>query len=231
MSELPDPVQHAMRVGEVEPERDGPAIRHLAMVGVAGPLLFATGVVVAGAMTPGYSHLSEPVSQLAAFGQPYPAIQMAGFVVFGLGMVATGVALWQTLRTGTAARVGEILLIVAGVNMILTGLFRADPMEQETLSVSGTVHVVTASVVFLSLIAGFLVMSRAFRKSQRWAALASFSFVAGLAAFVFLAAYSFAFEAQPDWIGLWQRLLAATLATWFVVVTRRLLRLASPVSG
>jgi hypothetical protein len=33
------------------------------------------GIILAGAVTPGYSHLSEPVSQLAAFGQPYPAFK------------------------------------------------------------------------------------------------------------------------------------------------------------
>jgi hypothetical protein len=65
--------------------REGTGLtRQASRLGIAGPLVFVAGVIIAGVVTPGYSHRSEPISQLATFGQPYPAIQMIGFVVFGL---------------------------------------------------------------------------------------------------------------------------------------------------
>lgn len=205
--------------------------RLLAIVGAAGPMLFVVGVIVGAAVTPGYSHRSDPISQLAAFGEPYPAIQMTGFVVFGLSMVAVAAGLWKVLRSGAAARVGTFLVGLAGGSMVLTGFFRSDPLDQETLSASGIVHLATATVLFLSLIAGFLVLSRAMRRAPQWSDLATFSLVAGLAALVFLVTYSFAFELQPEWVGLWQRLLAATFVVWFLVVSRRLSRLDMPPSA
>ena len=197
-------------------------LRRLATMGVAGPLLFVVGIVVGGAVTPGYSHLSDPVSQLAATGQPYPFIQMTGFVLFGLAIVATGLGLWRLPLTGRAARTGQVLLIIAGTSMVLTGLFRADPMQQESLTTSGTLHLITAMVLFLSVSAAFLFCARAFRRANGWGDRSRFSLVAGLAAIAFLLTYSVAFELQPEMVGLWQRLFAATIVTWFVVVASRL---------
>lgn len=212
------------RTGTVgEPRSANPAmLRRLATMGVAGPLLFAVGIIVGGAVTPGYSHLSDPVSQLAATGQPYPFIQMTGFVVFGLTMVATGLGLWRLPLTGKAARTGQVLLMIAGTSMVLTGLFQADPMEQESLTTSGTLHLITAMVLFPSVSAAFLLCARAFRRAKGWGDRSRFSLVAGLAAIAFLLTYSVAFELQPELIGLWQRLFAATIVTWFVVVASRL---------
>lgn len=175
-----------------------------------------------GAVTPGYSHLSEPVSQLAATGQPYPFIQMTGFILFGLAMVATGLGLWRLPLTGKAARTGQVLLMVAGTNMVLTGLFRADPMQQESLTTSGTLHLITAMVLFPSVSVAFLFCARAFRRANAWSDRSRFSMVAGLAAIAFLLTYFVAFEFQPELAGLWQRLFAVTIVTWFVVVASRL---------
>lgn len=207
-------------------QKDSKGIRLAARLGLAGPLVFALGIILAGTFTPGYSHLSEPVSQLAAFGQPYPAIQMTGFVVFGLSMLAAAYGLRHQLGSRTSASVGIFLVALAGVSMVGTGLFRADPMDQEPLSMSGTVHLSTAMVLFPALITAFIVLSKAMKRSVDWTGLATFSLVAGLAGLVFLVAYSIAFGLQPEWVGLWQRLLAATFVIWFLVVSRRIIRLA-----
>lgn len=196
-------------------------IRVLAYLGLAGPVLFAVGVVVAGAVTPGYSHLSEPISQLAEPGRPYWLIQVAGFVVFGISMIAVAFALWQGLSDGLGPKLGIVLVGFAGFNMVLTGLFRTDPMGQESPSVSGQIHETTAGLVFLSLIAGFLVLGRAMRRSPSWRGLASFSITAGLAALIFLTGFGISFEAQPEYVGVWQRLLATTIILWFVVISLR----------
>ncbi len=206
-------------------QTDPARIRIAAGLGMVGPLVFVLGIIVAGAVTPGYSHLSEPVSQLAAFGQPYPAIQMAGFLVFGLSMVAVAYGLRQRLRSQRSASAGVFLIALGGVSMVATGLFRADPMYQEPMSVSGMVHLSTAMVLFPALLAGFIVLSRAMEKSDDWTDLARFSLIAGLAGLFFLLAYFFAFGLQPEWVGVWQRLLAATFVIWFLVVSRRIMAL------
>ncbi len=208
---------------------DPGGIRLAASFGVVGPLVFVLGIILAGALTPGYSHFSEPVSQLAAFGQPYPAIQMTGFVVFGLSMVAVAYGLRHRLGSGGSASTGAFLIALGGVSMVATGLFRADPMDQDPMSLSGTVHLSTAMVLFPGLIAGFIVLSRSMKRSDHWRDLATFSLIAGLAGLFFLLAYFFAFDLQPDWVGVWQRLLAGTYVIWFLTVSLRIRRSLSPL--
>ena len=216
-------------VGSTATEQEKPRIRMrtLASIGLAGPLLFVVGVVVAGAITPGYSHLSEPISQLAEPAQPYWLIQVTGFVVFGISMVAIASALWRTLTAGVAAKLGVALVGFAGFNMILTGLFRTDPMGRTSPSISGQIHETTAGLVFLSLIAGFLVLGRPMRRARSWRDLAYFSIIAGLAALTFLVGFGLSFELQPRYVGVWQRLLATTIVVWFSVIAVRV-RVLSP---
>jgi hypothetical membrane protein len=208
--------------------REGKGLtRQAARLGIAGPLVFVAGIVVAGAVTPGYSHLSKPISQLAAFGQPYPAIQMIGFVVFGVSMLAVAYGLRLMLESRRSATIGVFLVALAGVSMVGTGIFRADPMDQDPLSLSGIVHIATAMVLFPALCTAFIVLSRAMKKDDRWRGLANFSMVSGIAGWIFLIGYSAAFELQPDWLGVWQRFLAATFVIWFVVTSRRLAALST----
>jgi len=100
-------------------------------------------------------------------------------------------------------------------------------MDKEPLSVSGTIHISAAMVLFPALIAAFIVLSRSMRRSDHWAGLATFSLVAGIAGLFFLIAYSVAFSLQPEWMGVWQRFLAATFVVWFLVMSRRVMDLAS----
>lgn len=189
---------------------------------VAGPLIFVATVIAAGVATPGYSHLSQQISELAAFGQPYPGILIAGFVVFGLSMLMVASGLHRRLASRRSATVGVVLVALAGVGMVATGFFRADPMGQDLPSLSGVVHIVAAMVLFVALCTAFIVLSRAMKKDSRWRDLATFSLAAGIVGFVFLVGFSVSTEMQTDLVGLWQRFLAATFVIWFVVVSGRL---------
>src|SRR3954453_17827632 len=54
----------------------------------AGQALFVAAWVAAGAVQPGYSGVSQPVSALAAHDAAHPWIVMAGIALFGLSLVA-----------------------------------------------------------------------------------------------------------------------------------------------
>ncbi|MGH2557079.1 MAG: DUF998 domain-containing protein, partial [Actinomycetota bacterium] len=53
----------------------------LAVAGILGPILFTVAFIVQALFRPGYSHIAEPVSALAA--GPNGWIQNANFLVFG----------------------------------------------------------------------------------------------------------------------------------------------------
>ena len=77
--------------------RSKPDARLLALGGIVGPVAFVGTWVVAGAVTPGYSPIGNAISDLAAVGTPHRAAMTGGFVVFGIGLIAFGLALHKDL--------------------------------------------------------------------------------------------------------------------------------------
>ena len=71
--------------------------RVLALGGVVGPVAFVVSWAVAGATTPGYSSVDDAISDLAAVGASTRVAMTSAFVVFGLGLIAFGLALRETL--------------------------------------------------------------------------------------------------------------------------------------
>ena len=67
-------------------------VRLMALGGVAGPLVFVGTWAVAGAAIDGFSPVDNTISDLAATGASTHLAMTAGFVVFGLGLIAFGLA-------------------------------------------------------------------------------------------------------------------------------------------
>jgi Protein of unknown function (DUF998) len=83
---------HAMR------RRSKSDARLLALGGIVGPAAFVGTWAVAGAVTPGYSPIENAISDLAAVGAPHRVAMTGGFVVFGIGLIAFGLALREELE-------------------------------------------------------------------------------------------------------------------------------------
>ena len=62
-----------------------------------GPAAFVAAWAVSGATTDGYSPVHDAISDLAAVGAPTRVAMTAGFVVFGVGLIAFGFALRTAL--------------------------------------------------------------------------------------------------------------------------------------
>jgi hypothetical protein len=75
-------------------------VRLLALGGVVGPLTFVGCWAVAGTVTQGYSPIDDAISDLAAVDAPTHVTMTTGFVVFGVGLVAFGLALRHSLGGG-----------------------------------------------------------------------------------------------------------------------------------
>ena len=73
--------------------------RVLAAGGVVGPVAFVAAWTVCGAVTDGYSPVQDAISDLAAVGAPTRVAMTAGFVVFGIGVIAFGFALRAALHS------------------------------------------------------------------------------------------------------------------------------------
>ena len=67
-------------------EREMTAVRVAAWGGVLGPVVFATLVIVGGAATDGYSHVTQKISELGAVGACLGISKKYKFLMWGWGI-------------------------------------------------------------------------------------------------------------------------------------------------
>ncbi len=123
--------------------------------------MLALFIFVAALLTPGYSHMSETISQLGAQGRPHPEVMSTGFIVFGLLVNGFAYGLYRRLQDHAGARIVWILLTIYGIGVSLSGIFQDGSKAPGTeTNLESTLHSVFAMIGFLALIAGMWVFAR-----------------------------------------------------------------------
>jgi hypothetical membrane protein len=170
---------------------------------VAGAVVMAVTVLVAGAWTPGYDLRSDTVSRLASPGQPYAAAVRMAIVVDGLLIVAA------------ARRIGAQrgLVVLSGVATVVAGIAPKDPPHVDA-TMASRLHVGAAVCSQAALIAAMWMVARRGRHAGERRA----SALAGTVAIA--AAVIFPFTWGSMIYGLLERLLLLVPATWLIAITR-----------
>ncbi|MEU9506298.1 DUF998 domain-containing protein [Micromonospora sp. NPDC048170] len=171
-----------------------PAVRrspdHLLLAGaLAGPVFF-TSAVAQMLTREGFDITRHPISQLATGGLGW--IQIATFVLAGLGGLALAAGIRRTLTEGIGRRALSILVGIFGAGLVAAGLFTMDPENGfpagtpdrpiAQLSWHSVVHSAAAAVAFAALAVAAVVL--AVRHARRRAVLPAV--LNGVAALVLL---------------------------------------------
>lgn len=200
--------------------------RWLLTGGVIGPVVFVVVLLVEGATRPGYDPMRHFVSQLSLSDLGWQ--QVANFLVSGALVIGGALGLRRVLTEGPGSRWGPILIGLAGVGMVLAGVFTTDPGlgyppgtppgMPASDSWHGAIHNSVSLLVFIGLPAAMFVLARTFRgEGSRWAA---YSRLSGIGTVVFL----FSAFALPDVTGLLQRVAILLALGWVAQVMRRFRR-------
>lgn len=164
-------------------------------------------------------------------------IQIANFVVTGLLVIACAIGVRRVLRGERAGTWGPRLLGAYGAGLVAAGVFVADPYDgfppgtppgiPVSVTWHGALHLVAATVTFLSLVAACMVFARRHRAAndRGRAAHAMATGVFFLAAFVGLLSSS-----GQAWIAVTFAVAVVLGWVWVSVTAAQLLR-ASPAEG
>src|SRR5678809_1042634 len=96
-------------------------IPSLAIAGMIGPLVFIALVITQGILQPDYSHISMPISALAAW--PAGWLQSLNFFVFAPLMAAFAIGVHAAIRPTRFGVLGIALLLASSVGVFMAGLF------------------------------------------------------------------------------------------------------------
>jgi hypothetical protein len=225
---------YVMDVNRAPEAKCGPASRVtrslLGYGAVAGPL-YVVVALAQGLLRPGFDLMRHDVSLLSNGSLGW--IQIANFLVTGAMVIAFAVGVRRAIAGSPAGTWGPVLLGLYGIGLSGAGIFVADPMNgfpagapagrPETVSLHGILHIVSAAIGFVCLIAACFVFARRFASehSPRWTAFSIITGVAFLAGFAGVASGS----ASPVVVlGFWAALLVAW--TWMGALAVHLYRRA-----
>lgn len=180
---------------------------------LAAPLLMWIAFFAVGTSRQGYNLLTRPFSDLATRGTPESSVfDLAFFLVPGLLCVLVGIGLWFTSEGGRAWRLGSLLVVVAGVFLFATGIFRQDPNSYLAAPLHGTMSQIcfaVASVAPLVLFVGSRESLHLSPPRRTWLALGVAAFVVEALALALRHVTHF-----PE--GFFQRPFTLSLTIWFV---------------
>jgi hypothetical membrane protein len=201
-------------------------VRWLSLGGLAGPIVFASLVVLCGALRPGYSHVTQFMSELGESGSSHASLMnFLGFVSSGVLLAAFGVSLTYALPRTTLSLAAAALIVVYGLGIVGAGLYSCDRgCPSQNLSPEATMHRVLSLTAFVAAILGIALWAYEFRSLAGWRSLWRYSAVTSAVAVVLLLLVG-ATEQSRTFTGVWQRLFLATLYLWSAVVGLRAFRL------
>lgn len=196
----------------------------LAACGVVAPFVYTAGALAAGLRHPGYSHLKHFISELGAMGSPGAGLMnFAGFLPYGLLLIAFALAVHRGMRTDTGGWLGPSMLGVYGIAYVALAFAPCNPgCRPDPPSLHHQFHAFLGEVIFLAVVAGPFALFPRMLKDPDWRPLAGATLVLPLSAWLVLNLRMVGVAG-----GVRQRLWLLLLFVWIEIVAIRLLRLSS----
>lgn len=198
--------------------------RLLAICGIVGPILYTIVLIIVGFLRPGYNHITQVMSELGEVGGPNAIVMnIAGFTLLGLLMIAFAFGLDRGISEGKGWKVGPALVALAGAGFVVVGFFQCDP-GCVIVSSTGVMHVVSAAVSGYAMIFANLIISLRLKNDSRWQGYWLYS----VATCILTVVFSFLFNSVvfESWIGALQRIALGIQLLWMEVMAIQLLRLS-----
>ncbi len=196
-------------------------VARIAAVTLVGIAYFALIIVALHFLRPDLDPISQPTSQYAA--GPYGFLMTSAFLSLSLASFALAFGLARALPQPARSRSGLALLGLWAVGVLIAMIFPLNEVGAAE-TVSSTIHRAAGPLTFISLTAGVMLVSWRFKHSDEWRPLYQPALILSL---VIVAAFVATFLTlglfpESGIGGLSQRILLATVVTWFLLTAVRL---------
>lgn len=202
-------------------------LKLLLLGGIVGPVLFTTVTLICASLRPDYSHMQQFISELGATGTSNTELMnFAGFIPSGVFILLFGVSLMLLLPRSLLSLSGSTLIAIFGIGMIIVGVFSCDVGCPREGSFENNIHDLVSPPMFIMVIIGMLLLGISFRMNPVLRKLWVYSLVSALLSLFFMIALINSIGSYT-YMGLWQRLLLATIFLWCVVVSVQIFKFNS----
>jgi len=198
-------------------------VKALAWCGIAIPIIDVVFTVWLASKNPGYSHVSQYISELGESGRPYEWLYFAWSIAYAILMAGFAFALWGGLRGHSGAgRVLAALLVLAAANFV-GAVFPCDP-GCDAVSLSGLLHVASGGLCLIATIAAPFWTYAAMKGSDTWPAYRPLTLIVGwlLVGSVVWLILCYVVDLTPGLAGVAQRVSMFVFYVWIEILSLRL---------
>lgn len=189
---------------------------------MAAPVM-AGFILAATLITPGYNHVSEPLSHLGAKDRPHPLVLNSGMVLFGVLVMTYALGIYRYVPVRRFRRLATACFALFGAGIVAAGLLNCDPDAEGSTSLEERLHNFFASTGYVGLLLGTLVYALAVSGDDGWKNWVRLSVV--IAGMSFIGAMAFTSGLEVGFKGLLQRFFYCLPATWMSAMAARVLYL------
>ena len=194
----------------------------LALAGIIGPLLLIATDVTAASIQPDYSFLRQSMSSLAITQKGW--IETIGFMLMGLMIESFTAGLYLNVKRRRGFGVATALLVFFGFGLLVIGSFHTNEVGTP-MTLSSTVHMVTAYSVFALFPIALVFMLSSIRNDPRWQGMFLYTVIT-ISLAVLLAACQPFFTDKFHYYGAYERIMVLNAISWLVAFAVRLLMLS-----
>jgi hypothetical membrane protein len=196
--------------------------RGLLTAGIAAPVVLTAAIVLAGQFEPGYSHVSQFVSELGAVGASHQKVfNYGGLFLSGLLTVSFALGMFLQVKPRAWFVASSLLVASAGLGRLAAGVFPCDAgCVIEDMSTAATIHAIAGFVALTSGALAPLLLAEGLRR-HRHSRLLPLSVGLGSASLI-LVVVLFGLGKGLPYIGLIQRLILAAFYAWIVALVLRI---------
>ena len=197
----------------------------LMLCGILAPVVYILTVILGGVIRPGYSHISQAVSDLIATEAPNKSLLDPLFALYNLLTIAFGAGLFLYVRSDHQNRrkvvgtLGALILVAESIFGFIT-LFFPEPAGgmSAPITSTGTMHIVFAGLSSLTTMLTILLMGFWFRNNQPLRGYGLYSFISVAAVFLSGGFAAFSVATQSPIGGLVERITIGGFLQWLFII-------------
>jgi hypothetical membrane protein len=194
--------------------------RFLAMCGMIAPVFFVFIAILGGAMRPGYSHLSDTISELFSPGSPNKRLLDTLHTLYAVLLVLFGIGMLQLVRASRRARLVGTLGAAAFIAMGLASVLSATLFPQDAWgsapTFAGQMHQFVHGVISLLGILYMMLIGIWMNRVEGFPRFQTYSFIT-VGAAVLSAGFFMANQGSPI-MGLAERIVGLVGFQWTFVL-------------
>jgi len=192
--------------------------------GIIAPLFYIIPTIVGGLLRPGYSHLTNSVSDLLASGAPNKIYLVIPFTFYPIFVSIFGFGLFAVLRSRPSplnSLTGLIGFILIGASMGILGILTMTIFPQDAhgtaMTTPGLMHLILVGIQAISAIAAILLIGLWF-KSNGLTGYFIYSIISFIALIITGIISIIGVTQGSQFIGLFERLNVGVIMQWLIVI-------------